>query len=233
MYYGFIPLIAAMIFAMVASTRVQTTFQRYSQVRSMRNMTGAQAARLVLDANGLNDVAIEKIAGNMTDNYDPRSRTLHLSQTVCDVPSVSAIAVACHEAGHAIQHARGYLPLHIRNSIVPVASIASSFSWLLVIGGLLLFQMGTAQYGALGETLFNIGVYAFMAVVVFHLVTLPVEFNASNRAMQSMEALGISSGEEMRGVKKVLSSAALTYIAALAVSIANLLRVLAIRGNRR
>ena len=169
----------------------------------------------------------------MTDNYDPRSRTLHLSQSVCDVPSVSAIAVACHEAGHAIQHAHGYAPLRIRNSIVPVASIASSFSWLLVIGGIIMVQMGTAQYGAIGSALFNIGVYAFMAVVLFHLVTLPVEFNASNRAMQSMDALGISTGEELKSVKKVLSSAALTYVAALAVSIANLLRVLAIRGNRR
>ena len=233
MYYGFIPLIIAMAFAMMASTTVQTTFQKYSQVKSMRGITGAQAARLVLDANGLNDIPIEKIQGSMTDNYDPRSRTLHLSQTVCDVPSVSAIAVACHEAGHAIQHAKGYLPLHIRNSIVPVASIASSFSWILVIGGVILAQMGTAQYGSLGALLFKIGVYAFMAVVVFHLITLPVEFNASNRAMQSMETLGISAGEELKGVKKVLSSAALTYVAALAVSIANLMRVLAMRGNRR
>ena len=233
MYYGFIPLIAAMIFAMLASARVRSTFQAYSQVRSMRGITGAQAARMVLDANGLNNIPIEKVQGNLTDNYDPRTRTLHLSQSVCDVPSVSAIAVACHEAGHAIQHDKGYIPLHIRNRIVPIASVASSFSWILVIGGILLVQMGTAQYGAIGETLFNIGVYAFMAVVAFHLVTLPVEFNASNRAMQSMETLGISAGEELRGVKKVLSSAALTYIAALAVSIANLLRVLAIRGNRR
>ena len=187
----------------------------------------------MLDANGLNNVPIEKIAGSMTDNYDPRSNTLHLSQTVCDVPSVSAIAVACHEAGHAIQHARGYAPVRIRNSIVPVASVASSMSWLLVIGGILLTSMGTVQYGNLGITLFNIGIVAFLAVVVFHLVTLPVEFDASNRAISSMEALGISSGEELKSVKQVLSSAALTYVAALAVSVANLLRVLSMRGNRR
>lgn len=233
MYYGFIPLLIAMIFAMVASSRVQTTFKQYSQVINMRGMTGAQAARLVLDANGLNNVPIQKAQGNLTDNYDPRTRTLNLSQSVCDVPSVSAIAVACHEAGHAIQHARGYAPLNIRNSIVPFASVASSFSWILVIGGIILAQMGAGQYGSLGQMLFNIGIYAFVAVVVFHLVTLPVEFNASNRAMQSMEALGISAGEEMKGVKKVLSSAALTYVAAVAVSVANLMRVLAMRGNRR
>ena len=233
MYAGLIPLIAAMILAMVASARVQSTFQKYSQVRGMRGLTGAQAARLVLDANGLNNVPIEKVAESMTDNYDPRTQTLHLSQTVCDVPSISAIAVACHEAGHAIQHARGYAPLKIRNSIVPVASIASSMSWLLVIGGILLLSMGTTEYGMLGNTLFNIGVYAFMAVVVFHLVTLPVEFDASNRAISSMETLGITSGEEIKSVKQVLSSAALTYVAALAVSVANLLRVLSLRGNRR
>ena len=233
MYAGLIPLILAMILATMASARVQSTFQKYSQVRAMRGLTGAQAARLVLDANGLNNVPIEKIAGSMTDNYDPRSNTLHLSQTVCDVPSVSAIAVACHEAGHAIQHARGYAPVRIRNSIVPVASVASSMSWLLVIGGILLTSMGTVQYGNLGVTLFNIGIVAFLAVVVFHLVTLPVEFDASNRAISSMEALGISSGEELKSVKQVLSSAALTYVAALAVSVANLLRVLSMRGNRR
>ncbi|MBO4235964.1 MAG: zinc metallopeptidase [Firmicutes bacterium] len=233
MYAGLIPLIAAMILAMVASARVQSTFQKYSQVRGMRGLTGAQAARLVLDANGLNNVPIQKIAGSMTDNYDPRTNTLHLSQTVCDVPSVSAIAVACHEAGHAIQHARGYAPVKIRNSIVPVASVASSMSWLLVIGGILLLSMGTAQYGAIGNTLFNIGIYAFVAVLVFHLVTLPVEFDASNRAISSMETLGISSGEELKNVKAVLSSAALTYVAALAVSVANLLRVLSLRGNKR
>lgn len=233
MYYGLIPILAAMFFAMIASARVQGTFQKYSQVRSMSGLTGAQAARLVLDANGLNDVPIERIQGSMTDNYDPRSRTLHLSQTVCDVPSVSAIAVACHEAGHAIQHARGYLPLNVRNSIVPVASIASSFSWILVIGGIFLTAMGSAEYGMLGNTLFNIGIYAFLAVVAFHLVTLPVEFNASNRAIQSMQELGITAGEETRSVKQVLSSAALTYIAALAVSVANLLRILSLRGNRR
>lgn len=233
MYYGLIPILAAMFFAMIASARVQGTFQKYSQVRSASGLTGAQAARLVLDANGLNDVPIERIQGSMTDNYDPRSRTLHLSQTVCDVPSVSAIAVACHEAGHAIQHARGYLPLNIRNSIVPVASIASSFSWILVIGGIFLTAMGSAEYGMLGNTLFNIGIYAFLAVVAFHLVTLPVEFNASNRAIQSMQELGITAGEETRSVKQVLSSAALTYIAALAVSVANLLRILSLRGNRR
>ena len=232
MYAGLIPLIAAMILAMVASARVQSTFQKYSQVRGMRGLTGAQAARLVLDANGLNNVPIEKVAGSMTDNYDPRTQTLHLSQTVCDVPSISAIAVACHEAGHAIQHARGYAPLKIRNSIVPVASIASSMSWLLVIGGILLLSMGTTEYGMLGNTLFNIGVYAFMAVVVFHLVTLPVELNASSRALSQMISLGIVDEEEQAAAKKVLSAAAMTYVAALATAIANMLRLIAIRGRR-
>ena len=232
-YSSMILLLPALIISMLASARVRTAFSKYSEVPDSRGLTGAQAARMMLDANGLNDVTIEQIPGSMTDNYDPRSRTLHLSQTVCNVASISAISVACHEAGHALQHAFGYAPLRIRNNIVPLVSIASSFSWILIIGGLMLLTSGSYEYGTLGNTIYNVGVIAFVAVVAFHLITLPVEFNASNRAIDQMQALNIvTSTEEVAASKKVLSAAALTYVAALLVAFANLLRVMAIRGRR-
>ena len=231
-YTSMILLIPAIILSVIASTRVQTAFKKYSEVADMRGLTGAQAARLMLDSNGLNDIQINKIAGTLTDNYDPRSRTLNLSQGVCDVASISAVSVACHEAGHALQHAFGYAPLRIRNNIVPLVSLASRLSWILIMVGIMLLASGSAQYGYLGDTIFNVGVLAFVAVVVFHLITLPVELDASNRAINQMQTLNIVDGSEVAGAKKVLSAAALTYIAALLVSIANLLRILAIRGRR-
>lgn len=232
-YSSMILILPALLITFIASARVRSAFSQYSQVPDSRGLTGAQAARMMLDANGLNDITIEAIPGSMTDNYDPRSRTLHLSQTVCNVASISAISVACHEAGHAIQHAFGYAPLRIRNNIVPLVSIASSLSWILIIGGLMLLTSGSYEYGTLGNTIYNVGVIAFVAVVVFHLVTLPVEFDASNRAINQMQTLNIvTNPEEVKGAKKVLSAAALTYVAALLMAVANLLRVLAIRGRR-
>ena len=220
-------LIPAIIFTFYAQMKVKSNFNRYSRVRNDRNLTGAQAARKVLDANGLANVRIEAVKGSLTDHYDPRTRVLRLSQSVCNVNSIAAVSVACHEAGHALQHAEGYAPLKIRNSIVPLANFASNFSWLLVIIGVALL----AANNYMGDLLFNIGVIMMLVVILFHTVTLPVEFNASSRALKQMENLAIIDEDEEVGAKKVLRAAALTYVAALAVAIGNLLRMLALRGR--
>lgn len=212
---------------MVAQAKVNSNFRRYSGIRNERGISGAEAARRVLDANGLRDVEIQQIAGNLTDHYDPRSRILRLSQSVYGVDSIAAVSVACHEAGHAIQHAENYMPLRLRNGIVPVVNFASRFSWILIIIGIAMMAAGNY----IGNTLFDIGVIFFVAVIVFHAVTLPVEFNASYRAMQQMESAGIIAEDEERGARKVLWAAAMTYVASLAVAIANLLRILAMRGR--
>ena len=218
----------AMAFTMYAQNKVNSNFRRYSNVRNMRGITGAQAARAVLDANGLTNVQIEQVRGSLTDHYDPRKRVLRLSQTVYGVASIAAISVACHEAGHAIQHAQNYAPLTFRNSIVPVVNIASRFSWVLIIMGIGLLASGSYM----GEAMFNLGIIFFLAVILFHAVTLPVEFNASNRALDQMEMTGVIYEDEQYGAKKVLRAAAMTYVASLAVAIANLLRILAMRGSR-
>ena len=189
MSYSFtsILFLIAVAFTMYAQSTVNSNFRRYSNVRNQRGITGAQAARAVLDANGLGDVQIEQIRGSLTDHYDPRKRVLRLSQTVYGVASGAAVSVACHEAGHAIQHAQNYGPLTFRNNIVPIVNIASRFSWVLIIIGI-----GMAASGSyMGDMLFNLGVLFFLAVIVFHAVTLPVEFNASNRALDQMELIGV------------------------------------------
>ena len=236
MYYGYgmdptvIILIPAIILGFLAQARVKSAFNQYSDVPNQMGLTGAQAARRILDSNGLTDVQIVPIAGSLTDNYNPADRTLNLSQTVCNVRSVSAVSVACHEAGHALQHANGYAPLNIRNSIVPVVNIASRSSWFLILIGLVLLA-SSGSAGAIGTLLFDIGVIAFVAVLAFHLITLPVEFNASSRALKQMEALSLVAPEDLKGARKVLSAAALTYVAAAAMALANLLRILALRNR--
>ena len=228
-YYGsMIILIPAIIFTMYAQAKVNSNFRRYSNVRNLRNMTGAEAARRMLDVNGLGRVMIEKVRGSLTDHYDPRKRVLRLSQSVYGVNSIAAVSVACHEAGHAVQHAESYKPLKVRNSIVPLVNFASSLTWPLVILGIILLANGSYM----GDLLFNIGVITMLAVILFHTVTLPVEFNASSRALKQMDELGIIAEEENTGAKKVLRAAAMTYVAALATAIANLLRILAMRGSR-
>lgn len=217
----------AVIFTMYAQSKVNSAFRRYSRVRNERGFTGAEAARRVLDANGLNDVAIEHVRGSLTDHYDPRKRVLRLSESVYGVQSIAAVSVACHEAGHAIQHAENYSPLSIRNSIFPVVNFASRFCWILIIMGLVF----SATNNYLGNMIFNIGVIFFVAVIAFHAITLPVEFNASSRAIDQMEMQGVIVSEERSGAKRVLSAAAMTYVASLAVAIANLLRILAMRGR--
>ncbi len=233
-YYdtSIIILIPAMIFALWAQSHVKRSFSKYSRVRNRRGLTGAQAARRVLDANGLYDVQIRQIRGSLTDNYNPKNRTLSLSQDVCNVSSVAAVSVACHEAGHAIQHARGYVPLKIRNGIVPVVNLVSRLTWPLILIGIVLLGAGSGDSWYMGNLLFNIGVLTFVCVIVFHLITLPVEFNASSRALDQMEELGLVAGEDLAGSKKVLRAAAMTYVAALAMAAANLLRILALRGRR-
>ena len=228
---SFIILIPAMLFALAAQGMVKRSFSRYARVRNGRNMTGAEAARRVLDSNGLRDVEVRQIRGSLTDHYDPRTKVLNLSQDVYGVNSVSAVSVACHEAGHAIQHARGYIPLVIRNGIVPVVNFASKLTWPLLLIGVVLLAAGSYEMNYWGNMLFNIGVIAFIAIIAFHLVTLPVEFNASHRAIVQMEELELVAPEDLAGSKKVLRAAAMTYIAALAVAVANLIRILVIRGR--
>ena len=220
-------LLAAIVITMGAQAKVSSNFNKYSRIKNRRGISGAAAARIVLDANGLEDVQIEQIRGTLTDHYDPRKRVLRLSQSVYGVDSVAAVSVACHEAGHAIQHAVSYAPLKIRNSIVPVVNVASRFSWLLIFIGIGLLYAGNY----IGDMIFNIGVIAFVAVIIFHAVTLPVEFDASRRALKQMEAQGIIIDDEDSGARKVLGAAAMTYVASLAMAVANLLRILALRGR--
>ena len=220
-------LILAIISPLIASLNVNSTFKKYSQIRSERGMTGAEAARQLLLDNGITDVAIEPIPGSLTDHYDPRSNTIHLSQSVYGSDSVAAVGVAMHEAGHALQYAQNYAPVRLRNAIVKSTNICSHGSSILIMLGILFSAKG------LGGTLLDIGIILFCAVIFFQLVTLPVEFNASGRAVRSLAQGGILSAEEQAGVKKVLTAAALTYVAAVASSILTLMRLLLIRGRRR
>ena len=238
-YYGYgyyydpmyILIIISCVIALIAQVKVKSTFNKYSRVSSSKGMTGAMVAEQLLRSQGIYDVSIQRVSGSLTDNYDPRTKVLSLSEDVYGVNSVSAVSVACHEAGHAIQHARGYIPLKIRNGIVPVVNFASKLTWPLLLIGIVLLAAGSFEMSYWGNMLFNIGVIAFIAIIVFHLITLPVEFNASHRAIVQMEQLALVAPEDIVGSKKVLRAAAMTYIAALAVAVANLLRILAIRGR--
>ena len=216
-------LIPAILFALWAQFRVKNTYAKYS--REFAGLTGAEAARMVLEMNGVNDVTIEPIAGELTDHFDPKTNTIRLSKGVYNVTSVAAVGIAAHEAGHAVQYAVGYNPIKLRTAIIPVTQIGSTLSWPILLVGLLLGS----------ETLAMIGVLLFCAVVLFQLVTLPVEFNASNRALDTLGASGYLQEEQLSGAGKVLRAAAMTYVAALAQALAQLLRLLMIanRGNRR
>lgn len=224
-------LIPAMLLAAYADHKVKSCFTRYSRVGNSRRMTGAEAARRVLDYNGLKDVRIQLIAGHLSDNYNPGNRVLSLSSDVYNGTSISAVGVACHEVGHAIQHSRGYIPLKLRNAIVPVTNFASTLTWPMIMIGLILLVMGNNSLYFIGDTLFNLGALAFVVIILFHLITLPVEMNASRRAIKSIKEYNILTEEEVPGASKVLRAAALTYIAALAIAVSNLLRILAIRGR--
>ena len=221
--YYLLLVVPAMLLALWAQSRVQSTYRKYSQIRSFRGMTADQVARSILDANGLTQVRVERIPGNLTDHYDPRTKVVRLSDTVYGSSSIAAIGVAAHEVGHACQHAAAYGPLTLRNAIIPVTNLGSRLSIPLILVGLLL---GNNSLALLGVLLFSL-------VAVFQLITLPVEFNASSRALQTLGSRGILAGEELAGARKVLTAAALTYVAALVVSLAQLLRLTLIVGNRR
>lgn len=212
----------ALLFAMYAQTKVNSTFNKYRTVGNRRGFTGADVARKILDMNGLRNVTVERVAGNLTDHYDPRTNVVRLSDATYSSTSVAAIGVAAHEVGHAIQHAEGYAPIKVRNTIVPVVQIASYAAWPLAIIGLIMSF----------EKLAIAGIVMFAAVVFFQLITLPVEFNASSRALKTLGNYQILDSEELGASKKVLSAAAMTYVASAAVAVANLLRLILIVGGR-
>ncbi len=216
-------LIGAVI-SMIASMRVKTTFQKYSKIRSRTNMTGAQAAQRVLNSAGIYDVRIQHVAGSLTDHYDPRNKTLNLSDSVYGSASVAAVGVAAHECGHAIQHQQGYSPLNIHSALVPVANFGSMAAWPLIILGIV--------FGGAGSVFCQIGIVLFSAAVLFQLVTLPVEFNASRRAVRILGDIGILSEQELPYTKKVLKAAALTYVASAAAAILQLLRLVLLFSGR-
>ncbi len=227
-YYGFdwtyILVLIGAILSMIASAKVNSTFNRYQRVRSMSGMTGAEAAQRILHQNGIYDVSVEHVSGNLTDHYDPKNKVLRLSDATYGSNSVAAIGVAAHECGHALQHKDEYLPLKIRSAIVPAANFGSRLGIPIILLGVILGS---------NYTLIQIGIWVFSLAVLFQLVTLPVEFNASSRAVGMVEKYGILSGEELRHTRKVLSAAALTYVAAAAASILQLLRLVLLFGGRR
>lgn len=222
-YYYIILVLPMVIFSLIASAKVNSSFAKYSKVASSRGLTGAQAAFEILRHYGITDVRIERVSGKLTDHYDPKTNVIRLSESVYSSASVAAIGVACHEAGHAAQYAQGYLPIKIRNSVFPVASLGSRAGIpLAILGFFLNFQI-----------LAIIGVVFFSFAVLFQLVTLPVEFNASRRALSVIDSADILSESEKRGAAKVLKAAAMTYIASLAVSLANLLRLILMINRRK
>lgn len=231
MFYGFDPtfiiLIPAIIFTVYAQRKVQSTYAAYSRVATRKGITGGQTARMILNSNGMGHVPIEIIPGNLTDNYDPTKDVMHLSEGTHNSTSVAAVAVAAHESGHAMQDGSNYAFLKLRIAMVPAVNVVSAISMPVIMIGIILVCAGQAM----GGSLFNIGVIMFAVVVLFHTVTLPVEFDASKRALQQLVALDIVDESEVRGARKVLSAAAMTYVAALSVSLLTLIRLLLIRGN--
>ena len=225
-YYYYDPtymlIVISALISLFAQFLVNSRFSKYSRVRSRSGMTGAQAAERILQSQGIYDVAIQRVSGKLTDHYDPRNKTLNLSDAVYASTSVAAVGVAAHECGHAIQHARGYAPLSFRSALVPVANIGSQLSWLFIILGI--FLGGS-------HTLIMIGILMFSAAVLFQLVTLPVEFNASGRALKLLSETGILQKDEVSDTRKVLSAAALTYVAAAATAVLQLLRLLRLFGG--
>ena len=216
-------MLPAIIITIFAQIKVKSNFAKYRKVYNRRGYTGAMIARMILDQNGLNHVAIEMVSGQLTDHYDPRTNVVRLSSSVYNSTSVAALGVAAHEVGHAIQHSQGYVPMKLRGAIIPITQIGSQLSWPLFFIGLI-FQM---------DILLTIGIVLFAAVVLFQLVTLPVEFNASSRALRTLESNYYLEPDEMVGAKKMLSAAAMTYVASLITAILQLFRLLAIAGNRR
>lgn len=234
-YYGFdwtylYLVLPCILLSLWASHNVNSTFKRYSQQYSLRRLTGAEAAQRVLAANGVHGVRIERVSGNLTDHFDPKSNVIRLSDSVYSSTSTAAIGVACHEAGHAVQYAQNYAPIKLRAAIIPLTNFGSRIAMPLILAGILFSSLGT-----MSDTLVYLGIACFGFSLVFQLVTLPVEFNASRRAMQTIESSNLLTDEEQYGARKTLKAAALTYVAATAVALAQLLRLIAIfgRGRRR
>lgn len=229
-YWGIDPtyllVLIGVVLCMLASAKVKSTFNKYSKYRSMSGMTGAQAAECILHAAGIYDVSVQHISGNLTDHYHPGKKTLNLSDSVYNSTSVAAIGVAAHEVGHAIQHQQGYVPLRLRTDMVPIANFGSTISWPLILLGLFISR-------DTGVFFINLGIWCFSFAVLFQLVTLPVEFNASSRAMVMLRQQGILREEELQDTGKVLRAAALTYVASAASALLQLLRLVLLFGGRR
>ncbi len=222
-YYYFLLVVPVVILSLIAQQRVNSAYRHYSKVNNMRGITGAMAAEEVLRRNGINNVRIERIHGKLTDHYDPRDNVIRLSDGVYGSCSVAAVGIACHEAGHAVQHAEGYTPIKIRNTILKPAQIGSQAAIPIAILGLILGFSSLVYFG----------IFLYIFIMLFQLATLPVEFNASNRAVKIIESTGMLSGEELNGTKRVLRAAAMTYVASFAVTAANLLRLILLANNRR
>ena len=232
-YYGFdwtylVLVLPCLIFAMIASSRVNSTFKKYSNQYSQRRITGADAALRVLHANGVQGVQIERVSGNLTDHYDPRANVIRLSDSVYDSTSTAAIGVACHEAGHAVQYAQNYAPIKLRAAIIPLTNFGSKLAMPLILLGIVCTFLGEFS-----TVLVYLGIAAFGLSFVFQLITLPVEFNASRRAIRAIEEGNILTAEEQFGAKKTLQAAAMTYVAATATALAQLLRLIVIFGGGR
>lgn len=231
-YYGFdmsyiLLVLPCILISLWASANVKNTFNKYSKKYAARQITGAQAAQRVLQSNHISNVRIEKVSGQLTDHFDPRSNVIRLSDQVYDSTSIAAIGVACHEAGHAVQHATHYAPIKLRSAVIPITNIGSKLAMPLILIGILLSYLGNFSY-----TLVYIGIGCFALTLLFELITLPVEFNASRRAINAIDEYGILTSDEIKGAKKTLTAAALTYIAAAAVTLAQLLRLILLFGNR-
>lgn len=222
----YILVVIGAVICMITSARVKGTFNKYSQLRSMSGMNGAQVAQRVLQAAGIYDVQVRHVSGSLTDHYDPRTKTVNLSDPVYNATSVAALGVAAHECGHAIQHAKSYAPLSIRSALVPIANFGSMLAWPVILIGLL---FNTRSSGLI----IDIGILLFSAAVLFQLVTLPVEFDASRRALVMLRTQGILADDELRYTRRVLKSAALTYVASAAAAILQLLRIILITNGRR
>ena len=232
-YYGFdwtyiVLVMPCILLSLWASSNVNSTFKKYSTQYSLRRITGAEAAQRVLSANGVRGVRIERVGGNLTDHFDPKTNVIRLSESVYNNTSTAAIGVACHEAGHAVQYAENYGPIKLRAAIIPVTNLGSRLAMPLILLGILL-----SAFGGLSDGLVYLGIACFGFSLVFQIVTLPVEFNASRRAMQAIESGNILTEEEQRGARKTLKAAALTYVAATAVALAQLVRLIALFGGRR
>ena len=221
--YYIILVLPTLVLSMIAQIMVKSTFAKYSKIRCSNSISGKDAALLLLKTNSISDVAVEGVRGSLTDHYDPGAKKLRLSEPVFATPSIAAVGVAAHEAGHAIQHARGYAPLVLRSTLVPVANIGSRFGPILAIGGLF-FSL---------PMLLNIGIVLFGAAVVFYLITLPVEFNASSRALAILKKENVLNPRELEGAKKVLTAAALTYVASALTAVMSLLRLVLLARGRR